>query len=145
MSDSSCTVQLLQCLLPLALRWRESIVARELLCLQQCCTLLCCCKSLVNGHGQSRQIRVHGGLFFSSVPQIRFPRCYQKCDPSQCYRMQDQRYCLQAKLHTFAFCEKPWLLCKFRCGCFSLGWAYSWLPPCLWWKCIAQVLDCRLT
>ena len=41
-------------------------------------------------------LRVHEDLFLSSVPQVLFPRCCEKCDPSRSYRMQDQRYCLQA-------------------------------------------------
>ena len=83
--------------LPLALRERESIAARELLCLQQCCTLLDRCKSSANGYEQCRtQIRVHEDRFLSSVPQIFFPHCYQKRAPSRRYRMQAQRYRLQA-------------------------------------------------
>ena len=39
-------------------------------------------------------------------------------------------------------CNTRGIVC---CGCFSLGWAYSGLPQCLWWKCTDHVLDCRLT
>ena len=71
MCDSSCTVQLLKCLLPLALRWRESIVAKELLCLQQCCTLLECCKSSANGYEQCRrQIPVHEDFSYHRYPKF---------------------------------------------------------------------------
>ena len=59
------------CVLTLALRWGESIVAREILCFQQCSTLLDCCKSSANGYEQCRrQIRVHEDIFLSSDPKF---------------------------------------------------------------------------
>ena len=49
----------------------DNIVARELLCLQQCCTLLECCKLSASGYEHCcRQIRVPEDFFLPSYPKL---------------------------------------------------------------------------